>query len=94
MGTGGFVDAGLLLYKLAKEANDNGDYFPVWGTCLGYEFMLFAETYNSSGKHVMVKCNANNVVANLKFTKGNRLGKVAPKKKEVIFSQLKYVLAN
>ncbi len=26
--------------KLAKTANDSGDFFPLWGTCLGFEFMV------------------------------------------------------
>jgi gamma-glutamyl hydrolase len=32
--------AGAYLLKLAIEANDKGDYFPVWGVCLGYELIL------------------------------------------------------
>jgi len=28
------------LYKMAKEANDKGDYMPIWGTCLGYEYLV------------------------------------------------------
>jgi len=28
--------------NLAIEANDKGDYFPVWGTCLGFELLLLA----------------------------------------------------
>lgn len=27
--------AAKILYKLAVEANDRGDYYPIWGTCLG-----------------------------------------------------------
>lgn len=30
------------LLKLAEDANSNGDYFPIWGTCLGLEAMLVA----------------------------------------------------
>ena len=29
-----FYDTAALLVKLAREANDGGDYFPVHGTCL------------------------------------------------------------
>jgi len=28
-----------LLYDLALKANDNGDVFPVWGTCMGFQFL-------------------------------------------------------
>lgn len=32
------------IIDLAKEANDKGDYFPIWGTCLGFEELLIALT--------------------------------------------------
>ncbi|XP_065057481.1 gamma-glutamyl hydrolase-like [Rhopilema esculentum] len=28
------------LYELAMAANDGGDYFPIWGICLGFEALL------------------------------------------------------
>jgi len=28
-----------LLWQMAKEANDKGDYFPVWGTCMGFQLL-------------------------------------------------------
>lgn len=28
------------IWRLANEANDRGDFFPIWGTCLGYEYLL------------------------------------------------------
>ena len=28
------------------EANKNGDYFPVWGTCLGHELLMMTITRN------------------------------------------------
>jgi len=31
---------------IAIEMNNNGIYFPVWGTCLGYELMLILESEN------------------------------------------------
>ncbi|XP_063681821.1 gamma-glutamyl hydrolase-like [Bolinopsis microptera] len=33
-----YTTAGKLI-KWAMEANDSGDYFPVWGICLGFQFM-------------------------------------------------------
>ena len=36
------------MVNLAKEANDNGDYFPVWGTCLGFEALTLALLNNAS----------------------------------------------
>ena len=32
------------MWNLAKEANENGDHFPVWGTCLGFQFMVELES--------------------------------------------------
>ena len=32
-----YVKAVLHLWNLAKTANDVGDFFPIWGTCLGFE---------------------------------------------------------
>ncbi|KRX03545.1 hypothetical protein PPERSA_12675 [Pseudocohnilembus persalinus] len=31
---------GHYIYKKIKELNDNGIYFPLWGTCLGYEMLM------------------------------------------------------
>ncbi|XP_028303924.1 gamma-glutamyl hydrolase [Gouania willdenowi] len=30
-----------LFYKLAVKANDAGDYFPIWGTCQGFQQLAF-----------------------------------------------------
>ncbi|PSN36138.1 hypothetical protein C0J52_24835 [Blattella germanica] len=32
---------GAKIYDLAVEMNKKGDYFPIWGTCLGLEFLTF-----------------------------------------------------
>ncbi|XP_061402619.1 gamma-glutamyl hydrolase [Musca vetustissima] len=37
----GYADAGRHIYEIAMEINDNGTYFPVWGTCLGYELLVY-----------------------------------------------------
>ena len=29
----------MKLHAWAVEANDNGDYFPIWGTCLGFQMI-------------------------------------------------------
>merc|ERR1711962_116120 len=38
-GPGGFAEVAELFFKWAKEANDEGDYFPIWGTCNGFEML-------------------------------------------------------
>lgn len=49
---------------LAMEANDKGDYFPIWGTCLGFEVMLMAVAKNST---VLQNFNSTNHSLKLKF---------------------------
>ncbi|XP_034481571.1 gamma-glutamyl hydrolase [Drosophila innubila] len=39
--TNGYGDAGGHLIRIAKQINDNGTFFPVWGTCLGMELLVF-----------------------------------------------------
>ncbi len=37
------------ILKYAKQQNDNGNPFPVWGTCLGVQLLSFlTSNYNSS----------------------------------------------
>jgi len=36
--------AGKTLYDLAVKANDAGDFFPLWGTCMGFQFMALLTT--------------------------------------------------
>ena len=51
------------LLKWAVEANDKGDYFPVWGTCLGYESIVIAFSQNSTLDHF----NSSDHTGNLTF---------------------------
>jgi len=55
-----------MLFDLAKEANDKGDFFPLWGTCLGFELLIYME---AGGKQIMADCGAYNVLDRLKWTK-------------------------
>ena len=29
-----------MIFNLAKKANDDGEYFPIWGTGLGFECLV------------------------------------------------------
>jgi gamma-glutamyl hydrolase len=33
--------AGKIIFDIAKEMNDNKVYFPLWGTCLGFQLLAF-----------------------------------------------------
>ncbi|CAM4502348.1 unnamed protein product [Lepidochelys olivacea] len=53
-----------IFYKKALKTNDKGDYFPVWGTCLGHQEL----TYLTSGKNLLVKLKTENISLPLNFT--------------------------
>ncbi|XP_029314080.1 gamma-glutamyl hydrolase-like [Cottoperca gobio] len=60
----GYQRAAKILYDLAIEANKRGDYFPVWGTCLGYEQL----TVLTSGNNLLSRTNTRDVALPLDFT--------------------------
>jgi hypothetical protein len=31
------------MYNYVKELNDQGEYYPLWGTCLGFESIIYFE---------------------------------------------------
>lgn len=55
-----------VLFAFILKANDNGDYFPVWGTCLGHEEL----TYLSSGELLLVNTKTEGSAFPLNFTSG------------------------
>ncbi|XP_034061959.1 gamma-glutamyl hydrolase-like isoform X3 [Gymnodraco acuticeps] len=61
----GYQRASKIFYELAIEANKRGDYFPVWGTCLGYEQL----TVLTSGETLLTRTNTSGVSLPLLFTK-------------------------
>ncbi|XP_067341968.1 gamma-glutamyl hydrolase [Channa argus] len=60
----GYARAAKIFYELAIEANKRGDYFPIWGTCLGFEEL----TYLTSGKNLLSYTNTSGVSLPLHFT--------------------------
>ncbi|KAG7488493.1 hypothetical protein MATL_G00035350 [Megalops atlanticus] len=66
--TSGYAEAARVFYNLALKANSEGDYFPVWGTCLGFEEL----TYLTSGKFLLSHTNTTGVALPLVFTKDSR----------------------
>ena len=51
------------------QANNRGDYFPIWGTCLGFQLLSFL----TAGTPTLRDCSDNNVNLNLTFTQGQSL---------------------
>ncbi|KAM4718690.1 gamma-glutamyl hydrolase isoform 2-T2 [Anableps anableps] len=73
----GYQRAAKIFYELAIEANKRGDYFPVWGTCLGFEQLM----YLTSEKIQLSYSNTSGVALPLNFTeegKGSRMFKAFP----------------
>jgi glutamine amidotransferase PdxT len=38
-GDGDYVEYGKAIFEQVKEWNDQGHFYPLWGTCVGYENM-------------------------------------------------------
>lgn len=63
----GYGRTGKILFDLAVKANDNGDYFPLWGTCLGFELL----NYLAANQTLWMKaCAAEDVASPLTFLTG------------------------
>nr|XP_060631370.1 gamma-glutamyl hydrolase [Anolis sagrei ordinatus] len=64
--TSEFSRVAKIFYHKALEANDRGDYFPVWGTCLGHELL----SYLTSGEDLLTWTNTDGFALPLNFTQG------------------------
>ncbi|XP_035944825.1 gamma-glutamyl hydrolase isoform X2 [Halichoerus grypus] len=62
----GYALAAKKFYDLAKQSFDDGDYFPVWGTCLGFEELSYLI---SGGKSLLTLTHTNGIAMLLNFTK-------------------------
>lgn len=62
--TSGYARAAKLFYNLAIEAYQRGDYFPIWGTCLGFEQLAIL----TAKKKILSHTNTNGISLPLNFT--------------------------
>ncbi|XP_029961102.1 gamma-glutamyl hydrolase [Salarias fasciatus] len=62
--TSDFARVAKLFYKLALEANDAGDVFPIWGTCMGLQLL----TVLVAGKNLLTETTAENIALPLNLT--------------------------
>lgn len=60
----GYADAGRHIYDVAIEMNERGNYFPVWGTCLGFELLTYL---SADGNEHRAHCSSNNQALPLVF---------------------------
>ncbi|XP_023235548.1 gamma-glutamyl hydrolase-like [Centruroides sculpturatus] len=67
LATSGYGKAGKIIFDLAIKANERGDYFPLWGTCLGFELL----SYLAVDKNLLKWCSVQDVALPLNATKGN-----------------------
>jgi glutamine amidotransferase PdxT len=65
--TDGYAAAGWELYRLAKQKNDAGVYFPMWGTCLGFELLIVISANNTDQRK---ECGVIDVSLPLTFRPG------------------------
>uniref|UniRef100_U5EYI6 folate gamma-glutamyl hydrolase n=1 Tax=Corethrella appendiculata TaxID=1370023 RepID=U5EYI6_9DIPT len=60
----GYADAGRHIYDIAVELNKNGSYFPLWGTCLGFELLTYLAADNVEHRE---HCSSQNQGLHLDF---------------------------
>lgn len=63
----GYLRTAKIIYDFALQACDSGDYFPMWGVCLGFE-MLNVVTSGLESDQVLDPCDAENYPVALDFT--------------------------
>uniref|UniRef100_A0A1A8IBE4 folate gamma-glutamyl hydrolase n=3 Tax=Nothobranchius kuhntae TaxID=321403 RepID=A0A1A8IBE4_NOTKU len=68
----GYERAAKIFYELAIEANKREDYFPVWGTCLGFEQLI----YLTSGKNLLTNTETSGLALPLNFTKEAKTSRI------------------
>ncbi|OQR97178.1 gamma-glutamyl hydrolase [Thraustotheca clavata] len=69
-------DQAKYLYELAIELNANGTYFPVWGTCLGFEWLVELTSQNYT---ILDPLDAQNISSVITFTgESSRLFSFSP----------------
>jgi len=63
-GDASIPDTANYIFESVIQLNKNGDYFPLWGTCLGFEWLLMAV----GGDDVLSSYDAENISLPLTFT--------------------------
>ncbi|XP_030745262.1 gamma-glutamyl hydrolase A-like isoform X2 [Sitophilus oryzae] len=72
--TGGYGEAATHLYNIALEYNDNGIYYPIWGSCLGLQALMYAALNGT--KDIRVDCSLKNIAVPLEFSDGYQSSKL------------------
>jgi len=64
-GQGNYTQFGFKVMDYVKEKNDNGTFYPAWGTCYGFELM--AKWASSSSSDLLTELPAHNINLPLDF---------------------------
>ncbi|KAE8291844.1 Gamma-glutamyl hydrolase [Larimichthys crocea] len=59
-----FARVAKIFYTLARTANDAGDHFPIWGTCMGMQLL----TVLVAGENLLTNTTAENIALPLNLT--------------------------
>ena len=73
LNTSGYAEIGKRIIDLAKIAYDEGDYFPIWGSCLGFEFL---STLISGDINILSQTDSENLPLPLDFSQNYRNSKM------------------
>ena len=71
--TSGYARVGKIIFNLAKVSFDKGDYFPIWATCLGLEFL---STLISGDANILSNTDSSNLPLPLTFSQDYRNSKL------------------
>lgn len=62
--TSDFAKVAKIFYNLALKANDRGEFFPIWGTCMGMQLL----TVLVAGENLLANTTAENIAMPLNLT--------------------------
>lgn len=64
-GGGDYINAGKIVFEQIKKFNDDGKFYPAWGTCLGFERLaIFTAT---DGEKVLEKYGVSHISIPIEF---------------------------
>nr|XP_012220861.1 PREDICTED: chitobiosyldiphosphodolichol beta-mannosyltransferase-like [Linepithema humile] len=69
----GYADAGAAIYRIAKRINEEGDYFPIFGICLGFELLTYVAANRIEHR---TNCSSKNQPLPLEFKSNYRKSKL------------------
>jgi len=81
-----YEKTGKILFKLAVKANHAGDVFPLWGTCLGFQFLSVC---GAGGENVISSVDGENYSVPLNLSDGYQSSRLLGSAPEEIITYLK-----